>query len=182
MKTKNSWGEVTLKDFLALGEIEADEQYVGLPIQKRIKQIEVISDYSYDDILQMNSEVFGKLLEATNFLLTEQDRLETDSFKLDGKDYMIVENEDISAGEMISLEQLLLQASVNKTNTVSEQLAILIRPAKRVVDPADDTKTILVPEEFKTETLQARADYFLDNLTVPFFIGLLLDSLAGVKA
>lgn len=167
---KNTWKEVTLAEFMAVSNIEEDQSLVGRPLARGVKLIEILSSATEDEILQVDGDTLTKLLNQVKFLAQKPKPTRAKTIKIDGVEYGYENGENITAGEMISIESLLQEGADNNKSTMDRQLAILIRPMV-------DGKI----EPFKLEGLEAREELFLDNLKVPFFFGLLVNSLPTEK-
>lgn len=154
---KTSWEEVTLAEFIELGKIEANLELEGLFLSKRVKQMVVISNISEDELLNMSAEAFNELVDLSKFLDTEAEG-NFDEFEIDGVTYAYVNPSKMTAGEVISIETIVKQGVDNKVNSLSKQLAIMIRPKG---------------EEFDVAKIEERSKLFEERLTVPNFIKLL---------
>lgn len=167
--TKENWEEVTLRDFLAINEANESKEFRDTVIAKRIKMVSIVSNASYDDLMGIDSESLEKLIQATRFLDTVPTERESKTFMIEGREYSIVQDlNKMTAGESISLEQLLINKAEGGSDIISDILSILIRPSVNGVVDKFDEKLI---EERKT--------FFLDYLTVPCFMGFLTTLLVG---
>jgi len=181
MTIKTDWSEVNLSEFIEISKVEVDESLVSRPIAKMVKMCSILSNVDESDILNATSEVLNDLFTKVNFVIEQPEISLATSFEIDGVEYTYTDYNSLTAGEMIGIEQLLIEGQSSGRNTLPEQLAILVRPAERVIDPVDNSKTIVRVKKFDSDEMNARAELFMDKLTVPFFMGLLLESINGVK-
>ena len=128
----------------------------------------LLSNKTYNQILKIEAANLGPLIEATSFLDKAPPKVNKKKpFKLDGKEFIFHPNfKNMTAGEMISVEQLIMDAQHKGENSTPGILAVLIRPTKIIPD-GDGTKTTI--EEFDAETFESRKNFFLEHLTVDRF-------------
>jgi len=169
MTFKNSWSEVTLREFINIGRIQGNEKYNDLRLQQRIRMIEVLTDQSYEDLCKIPSVNLGPILEATSFLDKEPPKVNKPKpFKMNDVEYIFHPDfKNLNAGEMISVEQLIMDANNKGENSTPGLLAILIRPSKVVPDDKGGMKTVI--SDFDSSTWAERKEFFLDNLRVDKF-------------
>lgn len=171
---KTSWRDINLKEFIAISAIENDEELKNTVIAKKVRLIAAISNASYDDILSIDRNSLGALMDATSFLHDNPEEINTPTFKLDGVEYMVMPDlNQMTAGESISLEQVLIEAEGKQNEVILDLLPILIRPVIREVDPEFKDKVVLKLEKFDPSKLASRRELFMEKLTVPFFMGVL---------
>lgn len=169
IEIKESWNEITLADFLAINEVNESEQFKDTVIAKRIKLISVVSNASYEQLMNINSETLEKLIESTKFLDTIPEENKDKVFKIEGMEHMIIQDfNKLTAGESISLEQVLLNKDELGAGIISDILSILIRPCKNGII-----------NKFDENLIEKRKEFFLKFLTVPYFMGFLTALLVG---
>ncbi len=158
---KKGWGEVTLREYLEIGEIQANEELSELRFQQRLRMIAVISSYTYEDLLKINSSNLGPIIETASFLdRTPPKRDQKRIFKINGVDYIFRHDfRNMSAGEMVSVEQLIMDAKNKGINSTPGVMAILFRPTKE-----DGTIT-----DFEAKSWEERKEFLMDNLTADKF-------------
>jgi len=168
---KNSWSEVTLREFINIGRIQGDEKYNDLRLLQRLKIIEILTDVDFDYIKKIPASNLGPIFEATSFIDKTPPKVNIKKkkpFKIDGVEYMFNPDfKNMSAGEMISVEQLIMDANKKGENSTPGILAILIRPTEVVPDEKGGMKTVI--QEFDSASWAERKEMFLDKLTVEKF-------------
>ena len=177
IELKESWDQVTLKEYIEYDKI----LNMDLEMQPHTKQcliLESISNASYEDILKAKANVYESMVKTAMFLTVPPKPNTNKSFELKGVDYMIVNFDDMTAGESISLEQILIKEKQTGLSYLAEALAIMIRPVVRNIStklktPDNKYKIIETIEEFDIKTLQSRSELFMEELTVPYLIGFL---------
>lgn len=170
---KKSWVEVTAREWMAIGEIGGDKELKDLTLAKRMKTIAVISNRTEEQILEYSGENLANILAATSFLDTAPKKRKVKWFTLskakDATKYMFHPNPNqLNAGEMISIEQLMIDEKNTGRNTYADILSILIRPCSKVMNE-EFKKEIWTIEKFDTTNLEERKELFLDKLTVDKF-------------
>jgi len=171
---KTSWSDINLREFMEISELENDEALKSTVIAKKVKLLASISNATYDEILDLDRSSLSVLIEATDFLHSDPEININPTFKVDGIEYMMMPDLDqMTAGESISLEQVLLSAEDTKGAIIADLLPILVRPVVRTVDPEFSDKVVLKLEKFDTSKLASRRELFLEKLNVPFFMGIL---------
>lgn len=176
---KNNWNEINLDTYVKIAEIQTNEKLENLNLQKAVELIAVLSDRPLKEILQFDKEMLGVCMEKIAFIFDEsiEDRSK-EVILIDGQKYIFEPNLDgLSTGEMISIEQLILNAGNTGQNYLAELLAILIRPAIPIEGKEKDYKI----EPFEAETVQIRKELFNNSLFVPFFLQNLTDFFFGSK-
>jgi len=170
IKVSTAWHEVNLDTFIKIGEVQAEEKFKDLNLQKRLRIIALISNYSYEQLLKLNSDNLGAILEATSFLDKEPPKVRNRKpFKIGEVEYMYHPNfKKLSAGEMISVEQLIMDGEQFDKNSTPGVLAILFRPTVVKFDERKQEAYTTI-EEFDTDTFQQRQDLFLQELKVDKF-------------
>jgi len=172
IELKESWDQVTLKEYIEYDKI----LNMDLEMQPHTKQcliLESISNAYYEDILKAKANVYESMVKTAMFLTVPPKPNTNKSFELKGVDYMIVNFDDMTAGESISLEQILIKEKQTGLSYLAEALAIMIRPVVRTVNPESKEDVICNVEEFDIKTLQSRSELFMQELTVPYLIGFL---------
>lgn len=166
---KTSWSEVTLQQFINIGRIQGNEELNDLRLQQRIRIIAEISSATYEELCKIPSSQLGQIMELTSFVDREPPKVNRKKpFKIEGKEFIFHPDfKNLTTGEMISVEQLLMDSNQKGTNATAEILALLIRPTK--VIPSDDGGTKTVIEEFNAETWLERKEFFLKHLTTDKF-------------
>ncbi len=167
---KNHWKEVNLQTFIEIGMIQADTKFKDLKLQQRFRMIALLSNWSYAKILKLDSENIGPIIESTSFIDREPPKKRKKKpFKINGIDHIFHPNfKNLTAGEMISVEQLIMDAEHNGVNSTPGVLAVLIRPTKQVQDLENGgTKSVI--EEFDAESWETRKTFLLQHLTVDKF-------------
>lgn len=176
MKTFNiisSWNEVNLETYLKVVEIQTNEKLENLSLQKAVELIACLSDVEYDELLKMDKQVLGECINKLAFLNEETEDRSREPFEINGVNYMMLPNfDELTTGEMISIEQMILDASENSANYLADLLAVLVRP----VHIEGDTIT---PEVFHAEFVDMRKGLLLKSLYVPFFLDRLTDFFLG---
>ena len=169
VEVKESWDEINLKTFLAINELNEDVNFKNTVVARRVKLISLVSNISYDELLGTDSDTLTKLMEATKFLDVMPIESEQKEFEVNGVTHMVIDDfNKMTAGESISLEQVLINKDELGDLIVSEILSILIRPSKNgVIDKFDET------------LLTDRKAVFMEYLTVPNFMGFLTALLSG---
>lgn len=168
---KTSWEEVTLGEFLKISKVEMNKNLKKSAVKKSLKLAAIISNKTEKEIGQMSQEMFLTILEKISFLYnTDLPKGNDKPFNIDGHSYIFHPNFDkLSAGEMVSIEQLITEASDSKRNFLPDILSVLIRPCttkKRIFSK----KPEYIIEPFDAENLEFRKNLFLKELLVPNFL------------
>ena len=182
---KTSWSDINLKEFMEISAIENDEALKSTVVAKKVKLIATISNVTYDEILEIDRESLGALIDATDFLHNDPEIATVPTFKIGDTEYMVMADmNQMTAGESISLEQVLIGNGDGAANNevIADLLPILVRPVVREVDAEFPDKVTLRLEKFDTAKLASRRELFLDKLTVPFFMGVLTSISNGEKS
>jgi hypothetical protein len=165
IKVKNKWTEITLAELIEIGDIDQDESLEGLPINKRIHHIEVISNATVQELEKLNGEDLGRVMKAAEFLDTEPKKTRAKTFKIGGVEFMFHPKLHLlTAGEMISIETVLKRANDTKVNPFPDLLSILIRPVE-IKERGEKTEKYIA--DFKAEEMAERKELFLNKLMVP---------------
>ena len=169
IEIKDSWEQINLRTFLEINALNEDVKFKDTVVARRVKLISLISNMSYDELLTTDSDSLQKLMEATKFLDVLPEEANEKEFDVNGVKHMIIKDfNKMTAGESISLEQVLLNKDELGDFIVSDILSILIRPSKNgVIDKFDET------------LLEDRKELFMEYLTVPYFMGFLTALLTG---
>ena len=169
IEIKDSWEQINLRTFLEINALNEDVKFKDTVVARRVKLISLISNMSYDELLTTDSDSLQKLMEATKFLDVLPEEANEKEFDVNGVKHMIIKDfNKMTAGESISLEQVLLNKDELGDFIVSDILSILIRPSKNgVIDKFDET------------LLEDRKELFMEYLTVPYFMGFLTALLSG---
>jgi len=169
IEIKDSWEQINLRTFLEINALNEDVKFKDTVVARRVKLISLISNMSYDELLTTDSDSLQKLMEATKFLDVLPEEANEKEFDVNGVKHMIIKDfNKMTAGESISLEQVLLNKDELGDFIVSDILSILIRPSKNgVIDKFDET------------LLEDRKELFMEYLTVPYFMGFLTALLVG---
>jgi len=172
IEIKESWNEITLADFLEINKVNESEEFKDTVVAKRIKLISVVSNASYKQLMSIDSDTLEKLIESTKFLDTIPEENKDKVFKIEGMEHMIIQDfNKLTAGESISLEQVLLNKDEKGADIISDILSILIRPC-----------TNGVINRFDENLIEERKQLFLRALTVPDFMGFLTAILVGATS
>ena len=169
IEIKDSWEQINLRTFLEINALNEDVKFKDTVVARRVKLISLISNMSYDELLTTDSDSLQKLMEVTKFLDVLPEEANEKEFDVNGVKHMIIKDfNKMTAGESISLEQVLLNKDELGDFIVSDILSILIRPSKNgVIDKFDET------------LLEDRKELFMEYLTVPYFMGFLTALLVG---
>jgi hypothetical protein len=169
IEIKDSWEQINLRTFLEINALNEDVKFKDTVVARRVKLISLISNMSYDELLTTDSDSLQKLMEATKFLDVLPEEANEKEFDVNGVKHMIIKDfNKMTAGESISLEQVLLNKDELGDFIVSDILSILIRPSKNgVIDKFDEM------------LLEDRKELFMEYLTVPYFMGFLTALLTG---
>ncbi len=172
LKLRTNWNEVTLEEYLQIGEIQGDEEIKLLSLQKRLRMIAVISNRSFEEICDYTSNNLKPIIEKAGFLDTDPPKhKKRPPFTINGIKYVWhPEFNNMKGGEMISIEQLLMDAHHNKKNATADILSILIRPVEMIPDPNKPGKEKVSIQKFDAETMADRKELFLKKLTAEKFI------------
>jgi len=166
VQVKDKWDHVTLREFCDLLAVDRDQSLANRPQAKKFKYISILSGNSEKDCQQLSHDQFETLKKAVSFVETKPPTKELSEVEIEGRIYKACDHKALTAGEMISFEQYLIEGANTGRNTLPDQLGILLRPLGVNGKPLP----------FDTDTLAARTELFLDHLTVPFFFGLLMTS------
>ena len=162
---KKSWAEVTLSEHIEIGQVEIDEDLKDRPIAKRMGMLPIISNLSAEQVDEIQGQNLAMILGATNYLNSMPPKRKRKVFKLNGIDYMFhPKANELSAGEMISVEQYMIDEKNTGVNRYAEMLAILIRPCSKVMN-SEFKKEVWTIEKFDTKNLEERKEMFLEKLT-----------------
>ena len=178
---KTSWDEINLADFIKISELEYNKKFERLNLTRSIKMIAALSNKSEKEIFKFSQEMYAPLLEKIAFVFNDTPKdLSRKPFDVGGKKYMFVEDFGVlTAGEMISVEQLLMDAADNEKAFLPELLAILVRPA--IEYKGETGKKKYKPEDFETDNLADRKALFMRELMVPYFVNRITAFMNGTE-
>jgi hypothetical protein len=181
IKIKTSWDEVTLSEFLAIAEIKNDEELKEANILRATKMIAALSNKSEKEVLSYSRDMFATLLPKITFIFNQDAKdLSGKPFLVGGVKYMFIKDfNNLSTGEMVSVETLLSQASKDQKSYLPGLLAILIRPA--IEYKTETGKKRFKVKEFDAEDLAEREELFLRELKVPYFADRISAFMLGTK-
>ena len=171
LKVLNSWSEVNLQTFINIGRIQGDDKLKDLRLQQRLRIVALLcEDFTFEDLCKLKNEHLGPILEATSFLDTMPPKREKKKpFLLDGKEFIFhPDYKNLTAGEMISIEQLIYDGQHQGINPTPGLLAILVRPTKVVPDGNGGMKTVI--SDFNADDFQERQEFLLQHLTADKFL------------
>lgn len=176
---KTSWDEVNLDEFIQISNIDHDKELRNSNLLRSIKQIAVLSNKTEKELLTYSNEMFAPLLQKIGFIFNETPKdLSKKPFDVNGVKYMFVEEfNNLSTGEMVSVEQLLLDSAENSKPFLADLLPILIRPAIKYKN--EFGKMAYKIEEFDADKLKDRKALFLRKLYVPYFVNRITAFIVG---
>jgi len=178
IELKENWNQVTLSEYLEYDKI-IKQDLASRPHHKQCLILSCISNATYEDIQKIPKSIYSQMVDKAMFLTVPPEMSVQDEFKINGVDYMVIDHNEMSVGESISMEQILIDEKETGVSGLAKILAIMIRPIVRSVHPEFKDKVISTPEDFDTDKLERRANLFLEKLTVPYLTGFLTASLAG---
>ena len=129
IKIKTSSDEVNLSEFIAIAEIKNDEELKEANILRATKMIAALSNKSEKEVLGYSREMFATLLPKITFIFKEDAKDKSGRpFLVDGVKYMFIKNFDnLTTGEMVSIETLLSEASKNKRSYLPGVKGLLLK-------------------------------------------------------
>ena len=162
---RKSWSEVTLREHIEIGKVETNKDLKDRPIAKRMGMLHIISNQTEQEIDEIQGQNLAMILNATDFLNGMPPKRKVKVFKLNGIDYMFhPKPNELSAGEMVSVEQYMIDEKNTGENRYAEIISILIRPCNKVMND-EFKKEVWTIDKFDTKNLDERKDMFLDKLT-----------------
>ena len=174
LRVKKAWVEVSLPEWMEMGLIGADKKLIDLNFARRMKTIAIISNRTEEQIDEYGGENLANILAATSFLDKPPAKRRVKWFTLskakDATKYIFhPKPNELSAGEIISIEQLMIDEKNNpELNTFADIITILFRPCTKVWNE-EFKKDIWTIEKFDTKNLDDRKKLFLKRLTVDKF-------------
>lgn len=178
---RKGWREVTLREWMKIGEVERDPELAGRFLAKRIKIAAILSDMTEEELMVLPQPELMPVLKAVEFVEKHPPKRKKKVFTLEkgGTEYMFhPQPKELNGGEMISVEQLMIDEKNTGENKFADVIAIMVRPAIKVRNEEFNRDEYEI-EPFDTKNLEERRDYFLDNLTadkvfheVAFFFGI----------
>lgn len=179
LKIKTDWNEINLQTYILISKINENKDLKNRNLQKAVEIIAALSNKTLTEVLEMDKEMLNLCLEKIHFIndLKVEDRSK-ELIEIDNVKYMFEPNFDsLSAGIMISIEQLIMSAVNEDAIFLDDLIAILCRRA--IPDPANENEFII--EKFDANTIQLRKKLFNEKLFVPFFLQRLTDFFFGSK-
>lgn len=182
MTIKTSWDEVNLEEYLEICKIELDKKFKNSAVSKSLAFAAVLSNKSEKEIGQMNREMFLTILEKISFVVADDPTPATRKpFKIGKVNYIFhPEFNRLTAGEMVSIETIIKDATKEERTFLPEILAILIRPAIKVKSKEGGTQSDYIAPfdvdemvEVKGRSvniLEYRRRLFMKELLVPHFL------------
>lgn len=144
------WDEVNVEQFCKIMELQESVKDLT-KISTSVKLINIITDIDEEIIWLMSGEDFSKLTKALSFTSTEIKAPLKDSIVLDGEEYFVKSNfEELTMGEIITLEQLTDSSKGNIFKSMDKLLTIFLRKKK----PNGNL------ESFKVKFIEERAHKF----------------------
>lgn len=162
---RKNWGEVTLSEHIEIGKVETDKDLKDRPIAKRMSMLPIISNLTEEEVDDIQGHNLAMILGATEYLNSMPPKRKRKVFKLNGVDYMFhPKPNELSAGEMVSIEQYMIDEKNTGINRYAEMLAILIRTCSKVMNK-EFKKEVWTIDKFDTTNLEERKEMFLEKLT-----------------
>ncbi len=181
MKIKTSWDEVTLGEYLRISKVETTKTLRKLNLKKTLKLTAILSNRTETQVEAMSNEMFATFIQKISFLHSDPPVRKDAPFKIKGKNYIFTpDNNALSAGEMISIEEYIKDAVELKKNFLPDLLAVLIRPCVSKKNK-ESGKMEHIIEPFATKNLEYRKNLFLRELKVPDFIHRIAAFTSGAK-
>ena len=149
-----SFKDVMVKDYIALRPI-LEREYDN-PLTRTIDLLSVFNDRK--DVLKQKASA----LKGLDFLFEEPNRELTQYFKINGKDYGIVNHvEDLEAGQYISVVSILKDLADNPNLHIDKLHEIL----SCVIFPVDENKKVLniEPSYFRNLSKEIYEDMSIDD-------------------
>jgi hypothetical protein len=166
LKIKTKWSEVTVSEWVQIGQVESEIELNGLNIAKRIKVAAILSNKNEQEIGEMSGANWGKIVEATAFVEKPPRKKKITTIDINGTSYIFhPDPQQMTAGEQASIEQMLVDQKNGGDVATAGILSILIRPAVKVFNEEFNREDITI-EKFDTANLDERKQLFLNNLTV----------------
>lgn len=163
---KTKWSEVNIKEWIQIGEVESNLELNGLNIAKRIKIAAILSNRTEQEISEMSGEMWGKIAGAVSFVEKAPRKNKKKEILINGTRYIFHPNPNhLTAGEMASVEQMLVDQQNGGETATAGILSILVRPAIEV-ENKEFNRTDINIEPFTIDNLEERKNLFLDHLTV----------------
>lgn len=174
IKLLTSWDEVNLATYLKVAEIQASEDLRNHTIMQSVEMIAALSDKTSEEVLEFDQSMFATCLEKISFIYNDEvEDKSSKPFQINGVNYMVHPNFDqLTTGEMVSIEQAILNASETGGNYLDELLAILVRPCTEI-------NGVWTIDKFRALEVETRRELYHKYLYVPFFLHRLLDFYDG---
>jgi len=130
LEMPEKWEEVNVEQFCQIMEIQ--ERVKDLTkISSAVELISAITKIPKNIIWLMTPEDFAKLTNALAFVNTEIEAPLKKSIMIDDEEYFVKSNfEELTMGEIITIEQLVEQTNNNLFKTMDKLLTIFLRKKK----------------------------------------------------
>jgi hypothetical protein len=130
MEIPESWDEVNVKHFCKIMELKDNVKNLT-NIATSVKIVNIITDIEEEILWMMGSEDFTKLVEALSFIAEEIKAPLKESLIIEGEEYYIKSDfNDLTMGEIITLEQLMDENDGNLFRAMDVLLTIFLRKKK----------------------------------------------------
>ena len=124
----SNWDDITLDEFIRLFSIDRSELN---PLELSIKTIEVLVGINEEILLMMKSADFETLATELSFTTEDVKAVNVDFITIGGEDYYIKNNfNQLTMGEIISIETILDEADNNIFKVMDKLLCIFLRKKK----------------------------------------------------
>ena len=124
----STWDDITLDEFIRLFSIDRSELN---PLELSIKTIEVLVGINEEILLMMKSADFETLATELSFTTEDVKAVNVDFITIGGEKYYIKNNfNQLTMGEIISIETILDEADNNIFKVMDKLLCIFLRKKK----------------------------------------------------
>ena len=124
----STWDDITLDEFIRLFSIDRSELN---PLELSIKTIEVLVGINEEILLMMKSDDFETLATELSFTTEDVKAVNVDFITIGGEDCYIKNNfNQLTMGEIISIETILDEADNNIFKVMDKLLCIFLRKKK----------------------------------------------------
>lgn len=125
-----SWDEVTVEQFMGIVGIQEESNEVN-KFHTTVKLINILTGIGEEIIWSMEASDFGKITQALTFVNTKIEAPLKTSVMVNGEEYFVKDNfNDLTMGEVITIEQLTDATDGNLFKSMDKLLTIFLRKKK----------------------------------------------------
>lgn len=157
-----SWSEINLRIYTELAKLEENKTEYLLGELYLLKVIEVLCGAESGDLDDLTMEMVSELSQIVGFVVEQPKWENTKHIQIEGKDYSFPKDlNKLTIGEYVSIKTLQ-ENYTTQAEFIPWLLAIILRPAEKVVDP-ETGEEFWKQEKFKAENLEWRKELLMSQ-------------------